>query len=230
MLFIRKLHKWLGLVVGLQLLLWTTSGTVFAWLDHHEVSAEHSVKVREPIALPKDAVISSPDLQSIAPSTLFAVRLMPLLDDWMWRIESSSGVELRRASDGQPLRIDQSIARKLATRAYAGVGTLQSVEFQPESSLESREAGATWKASFNDEAQTAFYFSADDGRLVVVRNDAWRLFDFFWMLHTMDYPGRDNFNNPLIITVGTSALWLTISGFILLFKSFRREDFGLTRR
>ena len=38
------------------------------------------------------------------------------------------------------------------------------------------------------------------------------VYDFFWMLHTMDYAGRDNFNNPLIITIGMAALWLSISG------------------
>jgi hypothetical protein len=41
------------------------------------------------------------------------------------------------------------------------------------------------------------------------------------MLHTMDYRGRDNFNNPLVITLGFAGLWLAVSGLILLFKSFR---------
>lgn len=66
-----------------------------------------------------------------------------------------------------------------------------------------------------------FYFSADDGRLVQARNETWRLFDFFWMLHTMDFRTRDNFNNPLVITIGFAALWLSLSGFLLLFRSFR---------
>lgn len=41
----------------------------------------------------------------------------------------------------------------------------------------------------------------------------------------MDYPDRENFNNPLIITVALIAIWLGISGFILLFGSFSRSDF-----
>jgi hypothetical protein len=41
------------------------------------------------------------------------------------------------------------------------------------------------------------------------------------MLHTMDYRGRDNFNNPLIVTIGMAALWLSISGALLLLRSFR---------
>jgi hypothetical protein len=41
------------------------------------------------------------------------------------------------------------------------------------------------------------------------------------MLHTMDYRGRDNFNNPLVILAGTCALWLALSGALLLSRSFR---------
>jgi hypothetical protein len=37
----------------------------------------------------------------------------------------------------------------------------------------------------------------------------------------MDYTGRDNFNNPLIVTIGMAALWLSISGVLLLTRSFR---------
>ena len=70
------------------------------------------------------------------------------------------------------------------------------------------------------------YFSADDGQLAEKRNSTWRLFDFFWMLHTMDYKSRDNFNSPLVITIGMAALWLSLSGFILMFRSFRRQDFA----
>jgi Na+-transporting NADH:ubiquinone oxidoreductase subunit F len=43
----------------------------------------------------------------------------------------------------------------------------------------------------------------------------------------MDYQGRDNFNNPVVITFGTAALWLSLSGLLLLFRSFRRQDFDL---
>jgi len=41
----------------------------------------------------------------------------------------------------------------------------------------------------------------------------------------MDYSGHENINNPLIIIVALIAIWLGISGFILLFSSFNRRDF-----
>lgn len=100
------------------------------------------------------------------------------------------------------------------------------MSFEAGASIEARGAGAVWRAEFDDPSRTTLYFAADDARLVATRNASWRWFDFFWMLHTMDYRGRDNFNNPLVITVGTAALWLALTGFLLLFRSFRREDFA----
>lgn len=226
---LRKLHKWLGLIVVLQLLLWTVSGTMFAWLDHHEVSAEHSVKnVEPPMFDPSVALVEPPTWA--ASDELQEVRLTSLLDRWVWRVETNTGVKLLSATTGEPLQMTEQLIRDLAARQYTGTGKIASVMFHPAATIETRDSAATWEARFDDERATTFYFSADDGRLVEARNDTWRLFDFFWMLHTMDYRGRDNFNNPLVITVGFAALWLALSGFILLFKSFRKQDFAFLRR
>ena len=59
MRFLRKLHKWLGLIVGIQLLLWTISGLIFAWLDHHEVMAEHSTHAPEASVLSADTIVTA---------------------------------------------------------------------------------------------------------------------------------------------------------------------------
>ncbi len=52
MLFLRKLHKWLGLIIGLQIVLWAASGVMFAWLDRDDVSR------REPRARPSSRLFS----------------------------------------------------------------------------------------------------------------------------------------------------------------------------
>jgi uncharacterized iron-regulated membrane protein len=228
MRFLRKLHKWLGLIVVLQLLMWTLSGTLFAWLDHHEVSAEHSVREMEPAVLAPTVTLVEPE--SWGAGDILEIRLASLLDGWVWRIETTQGVTLRNATTGEPLLLTEPMIRALATKQYAGSGKITSALFHPTPTLETRDSTSTWEVRFDDEQATTFYFSADDGRLVETRNSTWRLFDFFWMLHTMDYRGRDNFNNPLVVTVGFAALWLAVSGLILLFKSFRRQDFAFLRR
>ncbi len=231
MRFLRQLHKWLGLIVGLQLLLWTESGLVFAFLDHHQVRGEHSTRSLDEPLLPRGAVLAEPTgwLADHRGEKTYEVRLQALLDHWVWRIEVQDRVELRSAESGARFVIDQPLVERLASVHYAGAGRLQSVAFQKTSGLETRNAGSVWQARFDDPQQTTLYFSAEDGRLVQARNATWRLFDVFWMLHTMDYEGRDDFNNPLVITVATATLWLTLSGLLLLLKSFRRQDFDFLR-
>lgn len=229
MKLLRKLHKWLGLIVGLQFLIWAISGLMFAWLDHHDVSGGHSVRTPQVPELAASTVLAEPTswLGDGHSDEMLEIRLAPVLDRWVWRVESSAGVVLRDAVSGEIVKLDEPTIRDLAQRHYAGSGQLTSVALHPGATIETRDAASTWETRFDDDRGTTLYFSADDGQLVQARNDTWRVFDFFWMLHTMDYRGRDNFNNPLVITIGFAALWLALSGLLLLFKSFRRQDFGL---
>lgn len=227
MRFLRKLHKWLGLIVGLQVLLWSVSGLIFAWLDHHQISAEHSVQeARTAVLPPAPALVEPASWRSqVGPGEILQIRLATFLDQWVWHVQTTNGVSLRSAATGEPLTLNEDLVRELAQRRYVGAGQVRSIAFHPTATVETRDSGATWEARFDDEQQTTLYFAADDGRLVEARNSTWRLFDFFWMLHTMDYRGRDNFNNPVVITVGFAALWLSVSGLLLLLRSFRRQDF-----
>jgi uncharacterized iron-regulated membrane protein len=229
--FLRKLHKWLGLLIGIQVVLWTVSGLMFAWLDHHEVMAEHSVHPPQPAVLGGGPAMAEPAvwLDEYAGRDIYEIRLVALLDQWLWRVETADSVELR-GSDGGRFALDETLVTRMAREHYQGTGELLSVVFQPEPGLETRGAGAVWQATFDDSGQTTLYFAAADGRLQATRNSTWRLFDFFWMLHTMDFEGRDNFNNPLVIAAGTGALWLSLSGLLLLTRSFRRRDFEFLRR
>lgn len=223
MQFLRKLHKWLGLLIALQVILWAASGVMFAWLDHSKVSAAGSVRSVEASVLTPALVRSEPTawLGEYAQQDLYDVRAVSLADRWVWRVELQDRVELRALEDGAPLKLDEPWIRRLALARYAGGGALIAATLQTHPDIESRSNSPVWQAQFDDTQRTALYFAADDGHFIAARTASWRLYDFFWMLHTMDYTGRDNFNNPLIVTIGMAALWLSISGIVLLTRSFR---------
>jgi hypothetical protein len=61
------------------------------------------------------------------------------------------------------------------------------------------------------------------GELVTRRHELWRVFDFAWMLHIMDYKTRDNVNNWLLRGFTLAALALALSGAWLLFYAFPRR-------
>jgi uncharacterized iron-regulated membrane protein len=223
MQFLRKLHKWLGLLIGLQVILWAASGVAFAWLDRSSVSAAGSVRILEPAVLAAAAVKTEPTawLDDYAKQDLYDVRAVSLADRWVWRVELRDRVELRAIEDGAPVKLNEAWVRQLALGQYAGSGALIAATLQTQPDIESRAKSPVWRAQFDDPQHTALYFAADDGHFIAARTSSWRLYDFFWMLHTMDYAGRDNFNNPLIVTIGMAALWLSISGIVLLTRSFR---------
>ena len=222
MLFLRKLHKWLGLLIGLQVVLWAASGLIFAWLDR-DTDVAGSVRAVEPAILSSTMVKSEPAvwLDDYPAQELYDVRAILLADRWVWRVELRDRVELRSVEDGARVNVDEAWLRRMALERYAGGGRLIAATLQTEPDIASRASGPVWQAQFDDPQRTSLYFAADDGRFVAARTATWRLYDFFWMLHTMDYVGRDNFNNPLIVIVGMATLWLSISGMLLLIKSFR---------
>jgi ferredoxin len=142
-------------------------------------------------------------------------------------INRANGETLIDASNAEVIVIDKNRARQAALNDFIGDGEIASIKKGTAPDRETRDSnGAYWRVDFSDRSNTSIYISASTGEILERRNSFWRIRDFFWMLHIMDYPGRENFNNPLIITVALIAIWLGISGFLLLFGSFTRLDFS----
>jgi hypothetical protein len=59
--------------------------------------------------------------------------------------------------------------------------------------------------------------------MVSRRHELWRIFDFVWMLHIMDYDERENVNNLLLRGMTLLALTTSLSGAWLLFFAFPRK-------
>ena len=72
----------------------------------------------------------------------------------------------------------------------------------------------------NDPDGTRIYVSPETGRVLARRNDYWRVFDFFWMLHIMDYDEREDFNHPLLIIVTLASTLFVLTGVALLYFRF----------
>ena len=59
------------------------------------------------------------------------------------------------------------------------------------------------------------YVSPVTGAVLKRRNRPWRIFDFLWMLHIMDYRGRENFNHWLLTAMSVLAILTAASGLAL---------------
>ena len=142
LLQLRKLHRWVALVVGLQVLVWTASGLMFAWLDQARVAGEGLAEPPVSTALPAAADLLEPARLPLADGTpvVRALELREVDGRWVYRIETDAGVRLLRASDGTPVAIDAAAARRLATSHYRGQGRLRTVKLHATETLATREA------------------------------------------------------------------------------------------
>lgn len=219
-IFFRKFHKWLGLIIGLQLLLWVVGGFVMSFFDIEEVRGEHRIAVQaqadltQPVPVTVNQAVQTTNL---APKK---VQLKSWLGKPVWLISNDQQQSIVDAHTGDLISpLDESLARDVAMADYSGDDAIKEVRLIEEPLGEVRgKALPLWQVTFSDNEETRLYVSQHSGEVVARRNDTWRLFDFFWMLHIMDYKDRTDFNNPLLIIAALLAILMSLSGLYLVIK------------
>jgi len=227
--FFAKAHKWIGLVLGIQLVIWTVGGIVMSWIPIETVRGEHKIVEAEPVALTSSAdYITLEALLAKAGQPVLDVRHSMLLEKPVIKLQLAGGSwQLRDAYSGDLLSpIPAAFARKIAEADFSLDVPVSGVQEITEHSVDYRGPLPVWQVTFADRENSAIYVSPVQARVVARRSTVWRFYDFFWMLHIMDYEDRTDFNNWLIIATSFFAALFAISGFSLLFFRFYRRDFN----
>ena len=240
--FSTLVHKWMGLLIGLQVLLWIAGGVVMSWYELERVRGEHNISKVEVAPLPADEILLPvPQILAAAGQPAASVTLRRLGDRLVYDLAEprEPGANPREvpshalfdAKTGQRLSpLPAATALELALADFAGVANPDPPQLLEAHNLEYRGPLPVWRVVLNDEEETRLYVSPETGLIISRRNAVWRLYDFFWMLHIMDYENRTNFNNPLLIFFSITALLFAVTGIVLIFYRFTRRDFAWLRR
>lgn len=241
--FFRKLHRWLGLLMALQITAWMASGLYFAIFPIETIRGEHLTEPEGPPQagalaglIPPAEAWSSATGDMAGPLTLSRLELVQRFGATWYRVAGLAGGEpfarLVDASDGRRLaRLDEAAVRELAEAALAVPGRIESAELlhaaPPGSEIRGRQL-PVWKIAYREPESLALYFDPWTGDLLARRTTRWRIFDFLWMLHIMDFETRDDFNSPLLQGAALLGLLVALSGVIFwamtsrVFRSRRR--------
>lgn len=226
------LHKWTGLIIGLQVLAWMVSGLYMTFIPIETVRGEHNIRKPAPDDLRRENVVGFPAeaLKGMS-GPVTRVELVRVDGKLVWRVDV----------DGKPAAIvgdqsaqvisplDEAAAKRIAEADYAGAGKIvSSVLIEKDPPIEFRGDLPVWQLHFDDADETHIYVSPASGKVVARRTSTWRIYDFLWSLHIMDYGGRDNFNNWLVVISAVIALALTVTGFAILVYRFVLPRFGGT--
>jgi Na(+)-translocating NADH:ubiquinone oxidoreductase F subunit len=221
--WVRKVHKWASVLVGVQFLIWLGSGMYFNFMDHMKAAGHtyknhlHTSTMWSNLALVEPKTI----LQQQPAST--SVELISLNDKPYYLLNHQRGLypnfenkhSLVNALDGNAVAMNQDMAKMLALSSYSGPGqVLSATLLQPPLDDFPKQKNAAWQVNFSDDIQTSVYIEADTGRVVGHSDSDKRLADFFLMLHFMDYANEGSFNNIQMIVFAFFTLWLSITGLI----------------
>jgi uncharacterized iron-regulated membrane protein len=232
---IRRTHRYLGVLLGIQFLLWTIGGLYFSWSNMDEIHGDFQKKA--PPQYGADLAFVSPSIAlknlktTIDIDSILNIVLMDVLGKPTYRMEFLHGghhkmYQLADAQTGAlrpPLSIEEATA--LAKQQFNGEPTVKRVEEIKEANghHEYRENPLPAVAvTFEKPVPTTVYVATEMGIVTKYRNDKWRIFDFLWMLHTMDYQSRDNIGNWLLRAFSVFGLVTIASGFTLFIVSSKR--------
>ena len=177
-LTLRKFHKYISLIVSIQLLLWTISGIYFSFNKIENVRGEQyriEKKVSSPNEKEQTKMLSTEEAKKIVSLKTTLTPIQSLLID-----EEVRGSEFR----GRNLPLYKVVSEN-------GEGKKINV-----------------------------YIDPFTGEVSAIRSLQWRIWDFMWGIHIMDWVERDNIDN----------LWLKIFSFIALFTSLSGITLFFNRR
>jgi hypothetical protein len=217
---IRKAHRYLGLIIGIQFLIWTISGLYFSWTNLDEIHGDQFMK--NPISkisfsglsgLEEISDITKLELLNIANEPFYWVNEKQLYN-------AKNGNKLDGITEQQAIEVVNFHLKEDLT-----ISTIEKIEnIGPHHEYRGKPLPA-YAIHFNHPEKITAYVSAKNGKFQRVRHSSWRIFDFLWMGHTMDYNGRDNFNNILLRVFSLFGVLTVLSGFSLWFvtSSFYRK-------
>lgn len=225
--YVRKSHRWLGIILAVQFLAWTISGLYFSWTDIDEIHGDHLRAFPEQTLDLSDVELISPEILEFEENGFAGVSDLELLNARGTISYLASGMN----DKGQPIHklfdavngkvmeeISETDAKRVGEGLYLGEGAVERVNYLTKTSESHEYRGGelpAWQIVFDDENETRFYISATSGKLQKVRTTSWRWFDWLWMTHIMDYDERADINNALLRIFSIAGLVTVLSGIVL---------------
>lgn len=230
-----RIHKWAGLVLGIQIILWFSSGLFMSFFNIDKVHGDHLAEGRTwPLQMEQTATLSevhalyvegqkrihcnSEQVNACTIQRLESIKLLSAIGTPVWEFDTG---ETKTHYSGNPANfwtgLSENSIKDVARSYYKGDAVIEkAVLFTEIVPKDFRKDIPVWQISFDDKSRTRLYISPIDGELINVRTRLWRTFDFMWMLHIMDYKERDNINLWWLKLAAAMTLMFGLSGVALV--------------
>jgi uncharacterized iron-regulated membrane protein len=216
-IWIRKAHRYLGIFLGLQFLMWTISGMYFSWTDLDEIHGDHFRKAE----IPRTGFTDLPGTEQLGlERPVHSLELLDIGGTPHYWVDQSA---LYNALTGEKRNgITPQEALQVADRYMLPDLEVAEVVVIREADAHHEYRGKllpAYEIRYKTPEKLKVYVAVANGAFQTVRYRSWRWFDFLWMTHTMDYNTRDDFNTTLLRAFSLMGLVTVLSGFVLWYIS-----------
>ena len=214
----RDLHKWMGIVIGLVLLMWTTTAIIMALpVKRVRETSVKSLDVARAVISPAQALARLTERDSAG--TVRSITLIQVLDNVLYQVEARRRTLLVNAETGEPFEVSAAVAERIARETFRGVPG--KVEVERLTSYDARYSSGdlpAFRVSLGDSASTVSYVSARNGAIVSadsrrrLRSIAGKLHDFTAIKAVIS---ADWVHRGISITASVLALVSIVTGYWL---------------
>ena len=227
--FFRKAHRWLGLIVSIQLLMWTASGLFFSIPDITDVRGEQYLAQGYSMNINQEArenIVPISVIVDIAKVNLEAnetVLLKHRAGRLIYQVEKIPPEKklIFDALTGQPMTYITPTEAISIVSAWTELSPTEAVLInEPKTGSEFRGRDLPlYKVTVTKPKKGIVYVDPVTGEIAAIRMKLWRAWDFLWSLHIMDYQERDDFSHWLLRLFSALGVLTVLSGIILWFYS-----------
>lgn len=221
---IHGFHRYAGLVICVQIMLWSMSGFLMAFWSFGDLYQDpppvplafESVKLN-----PQEVLQTLSRLQSspVENDAVLDLKLLMLAGKPFYRIQSTqTPVRLMDQHGNIRSPLDPALAAAIAREQYLGKAPLGTIDLLPTSSGNYVSSTPVFKASFQDAQGTEIYIDPQSGALLARRKALWRWYNRMWEFHLMKYSANNALNKYLLLFSAVISFLVSLTG---LFKFFR---------
>ena len=209
-------------VLGVPFLVWAITGLYMVAINIHYIHGDSLVHNHQTTITPSDIKLSIKELAGRYPN-IQSFTIAMLIDKPVYQLTIKSSEQHGSGShtidNNQTLLVDaqtgeqlsplsKSLALAVATHEYTGEGAVTSTKLiteNPPFELSARHL-PVWRIDYQGLDGASIYVSATTGQVVTKRHNYWRIFDYFFRFHLMDYQDGEADNQLLFWTIIASLL------------------------
>lgn len=221
---IRTWHKWIGIAIGVVLLLWVVSGIAMIAPMSPVVwgtgMAELTIDIDDVMVTPNDAVsIAGGSVAARRDAAIRSVTLRPLLDAVVYQVTPTRGEPvLVDAGTGELIAITAERAAAIASSAMPG-GAPASIERIVSAPIGYNGRIPAWRVSFSDRAATEAIVAEATGEMARTQRRDRLMMVVGHYVHVFvplkKLPGGDTTRKAAMVGTGLVALLSIVSGYWL---------------